>query len=224
MLVKCSLLHRRFQSPVALKPANAGSLHLHKKLMQGGFVFTSPWTNLILSERSQCQGPPAWQGTWHKGNNCNTCLRSLQPQFSLAQGCDGARLLVHLGLAGCTARESAWSDYPNAPLFLSLSWQEALAIQKALLKEFFASGPGAGCALTSLYFQERYMCWHLQKLHCGVEERPWGRLKTKLFPFSHPSLMKLKLLQENGRCLDVSCRHDFKVVMPCVYREASEIL
>lgn len=59
MSAKCSLSHRRLQSPVALKPANAGSLHMHKKLTQGSFVFTDPSTNLILSERSQCQGPPA---------------------------------------------------------------------------------------------------------------------------------------------------------------------
>lgn len=30
-------------------------------------------------------------------------------------------------------------------------------MQKALLKEFFTCGPGRVCALTSLYFQERYM-------------------------------------------------------------------
>ncbi|XP_041895790.1 tRNA (uracil(54)-C(5))-methyltransferase homolog [Corvus kubaryi] len=42
--------------------------------------------------------------------------------------------------------------------------QEALATQKALLKEFFMCGPGAVCALTSLYFQESTMtrCSHEQ--------------------------------------------------------------
>ncbi|OXB53861.1 hypothetical protein ASZ78_000828 [Callipepla squamata] len=40
--------------------------------------------------------------------------------------------------------------------------QEDLAAQKALLKEFFTCGPGAMCALTSLYFQESTMtrCSH----------------------------------------------------------------
>lgn len=49
-----------------------------------------------------------------------------------------------------------WAYRPNHsfPLF-----QEALAAQKALLREFFTCGPGAVCALTSLYFQERYWCW-----------------------------------------------------------------
>ncbi|XP_032851849.2 tRNA (uracil(54)-C(5))-methyltransferase homolog isoform X5 [Tyto alba] len=42
--------------------------------------------------------------------------------------------------------------------------QEALATQKALLKEFFTCGPGTVCALTSLYFQESTMtrCTHEQ--------------------------------------------------------------
>ncbi|XP_067404508.1 tRNA (uracil-5-)-methyltransferase homolog B [Emydura macquarii macquarii] len=35
--------------------------------------------------------------------------------------------------------------------------QEELCTQKALLKEFFTRGPGAVCALTSLYFQESTM-------------------------------------------------------------------
>ncbi|NXC71411.1 TRM2 methyltransferase, partial [Anhinga anhinga] len=44
--------------------------------------------------------------------------------------------------------------------------QEALATQKALLKEFFACGPRTVCALTSLYFQESAMtrCSHEQSL------------------------------------------------------------
>ncbi|KAM6061309.1 LOW QUALITY PROTEIN: tRNA (uracil-5-)-methyltransferase homolog B, partial [Chlamydotis macqueenii] len=42
--------------------------------------------------------------------------------------------------------------------------QEALATQKALLKEFFTCGSGTVCALTSLYFQESTMtcCSHKQ--------------------------------------------------------------
>ncbi|XP_062358865.1 tRNA (uracil-5-)-methyltransferase homolog B isoform X4 [Cinclus cinclus] len=42
--------------------------------------------------------------------------------------------------------------------------QEALATQKALLKDFFTCGPGAVCDLTSLYFQESTMtrCSHQQ--------------------------------------------------------------
>lgn len=48
--------------------------------------------------------------------------------------------------------------------------QEALATQKALLKEFFTSGPGAGCALTSLYFQESTMT------RCSHEQSPFQLL------------------------------------------------
>lgn len=53
--------------------------------------------------------------------------------------------------AGCIPGERGLIRLP----FLPHSWQEALATQKALLKEFFTCGPGAVCALTSLYFQER---------------------------------------------------------------------
>ncbi|XP_019473622.1 tRNA (uracil(54)-C(5))-methyltransferase homolog isoform X6 [Meleagris gallopavo] len=48
--------------------------------------------------------------------------------------------------------------------------QEALAAQKALLKEFFTCGPGAACALTSLYFQESTMT------RCSHEQSPFQLL------------------------------------------------
>ncbi|XP_072785380.1 tRNA (uracil-5-)-methyltransferase homolog B isoform X2 [Taeniopygia guttata] len=48
--------------------------------------------------------------------------------------------------------------------------QEALATQKALLKEFFTCGPGAVCALTSLYFQESTMT------RCSHEQSPYQLL------------------------------------------------
>ncbi|XP_069723502.1 tRNA (uracil-5-)-methyltransferase homolog B isoform X2 [Phaenicophaeus curvirostris] len=48
--------------------------------------------------------------------------------------------------------------------------QEELATQKALLKEFFTCGPGAVCALTSLYFQESTMT------RCSHEQSPFQLL------------------------------------------------
>nr|XP_009685992.1 PREDICTED: tRNA (uracil(54)-C(5))-methyltransferase homolog [Struthio camelus australis] len=48
--------------------------------------------------------------------------------------------------------------------------QEALAAQKALLREFFTCGPGAVCALTSLYFQESTMT------RCSHEQSPYQLL------------------------------------------------
>ncbi|NWT18918.1 TRM2 methyltransferase, partial [Vireo altiloquus] len=48
--------------------------------------------------------------------------------------------------------------------------QESLATQKALLKEFFTCGPGAACALTSLYFQESTMT------RCSHEQSPFQLL------------------------------------------------
>ncbi|NWX91810.1 TRM2 methyltransferase, partial [Nothoprocta pentlandii] len=48
--------------------------------------------------------------------------------------------------------------------------QEALAAQKASLKDFFTSGPGAVCALTSLYFQESTMT------RCSHEQSPYQLL------------------------------------------------
>ncbi|XP_067160212.1 tRNA (uracil-5-)-methyltransferase homolog B [Apteryx mantelli] len=48
--------------------------------------------------------------------------------------------------------------------------QEALAAQKALLKEFFTCGPGAVCSLTSLYFQESTMT------RCSHEQSPYQLL------------------------------------------------
>ncbi|NXJ11846.1 TRM2 methyltransferase, partial [Odontophorus gujanensis] len=48
--------------------------------------------------------------------------------------------------------------------------QEDLAAQKALLKEFFTCGPGAMCALTSLYFQESTMT------RCSHEQSPFQLL------------------------------------------------
>lgn len=59
--------------------------------------------------------------------------------------------------AGCVAGERALIRVPKEAAFPSHSWQEALSTQKALLKEFFTCGPGAVCALTSLYFQERWV-------------------------------------------------------------------
>ncbi|XP_062441005.1 tRNA (uracil-5-)-methyltransferase homolog B [Rhea pennata] len=47
---------------------------------------------------------------------------------------------------------------------------EALTAQKALLKEFFTCGPGAVCALTSLYFQESTMT------RCSHEQSPYQLL------------------------------------------------
>ncbi|POI34723.1 hypothetical protein CIB84_001524 [Bambusicola thoracicus] len=48
--------------------------------------------------------------------------------------------------------------------------QEALTAQKALLREFFTCGPGAACALTSLYFQESTMT------RCSHERSPFQLL------------------------------------------------
>ncbi|NXG31901.1 TRM2 methyltransferase, partial [Dromaius novaehollandiae] len=48
--------------------------------------------------------------------------------------------------------------------------QEALAAQKASLKEFFTCGPGAACTLTSLYFQESTMT------RCPHEQSPYQLL------------------------------------------------
>ncbi|XP_015715749.1 tRNA (uracil(54)-C(5))-methyltransferase homolog isoform X2 [Coturnix japonica] len=48
--------------------------------------------------------------------------------------------------------------------------QEALAAQKELLREFFTHGPGAACALTSLYFQESTMT------RCSHEQSPFQLL------------------------------------------------
>ncbi|NXX84330.1 TRM2 methyltransferase, partial [Urocolius indicus] len=48
--------------------------------------------------------------------------------------------------------------------------QEALAAQKAALKEFFTRGPGTVCALTSLYFQESTMT------RCSHEQSPFQLL------------------------------------------------
>ncbi|KAM7043126.1 tRNA (uracil-5-)-methyltransferase homolog B [Acridotheres tristis] len=48
--------------------------------------------------------------------------------------------------------------------------QEALATQKALLKEFFTCGPGTVCDLTSLYFQESTMT------RCSHEQSPYQLL------------------------------------------------
>ncbi|XP_012962597.4 tRNA (uracil-5-)-methyltransferase homolog B isoform X2 [Anas platyrhynchos] len=62
--------------------------------------------------------------------------------------------------------------------------QEALATQKALLKEFFASGPGAGCALTSLYFQESTMT------RCSHEQSPFQLLYGE--PHIFEDLLDLK--------------------------------
>ncbi|NXJ70903.1 TRM2 methyltransferase, partial [Rostratula benghalensis] len=62
--------------------------------------------------------------------------------------------------------------------------QEALAAQKALLKEFFTSGPGAVCSLTSLYFQESAMT------RCSHEQSPFQLLHGE--PHIFEELLGLK--------------------------------
>ncbi|XP_009068142.1 PREDICTED: tRNA (uracil(54)-C(5))-methyltransferase homolog [Acanthisitta chloris] len=62
--------------------------------------------------------------------------------------------------------------------------QEALATQKALLKEFFTSGPGTVCALTSLYFQESTMT------RCSHEQSPYQLLHGE--PHIFEELLGLK--------------------------------
>uniref|UniRef100_A0A8C3JNX1 tRNA (uracil(54)-C(5))-methyltransferase n=1 Tax=Calidris pygmaea TaxID=425635 RepID=A0A8C3JNX1_9CHAR len=62
--------------------------------------------------------------------------------------------------------------------------QEALAAQKALLKEFFTCGPGTVCALTSLYFQESTMT------RCSHEQSPFQLLHGE--PHIFEELLGLK--------------------------------
>ncbi|XP_009995372.1 PREDICTED: tRNA (uracil(54)-C(5))-methyltransferase homolog [Chaetura pelagica] len=62
--------------------------------------------------------------------------------------------------------------------------QEALSTQKALLKEFFTSGPGTVCALTSLYFQESTMT------RCSHQQSPFQLLHGE--PHIFEELLSLK--------------------------------
>ncbi|XP_014810859.1 PREDICTED: tRNA (uracil(54)-C(5))-methyltransferase homolog [Calidris pugnax] len=62
--------------------------------------------------------------------------------------------------------------------------QEALAAQKALLKEFFTCGAGTACDLTSLYFQESTMT------RCSHEQSPFQLLHGE--PHIFEELLGLK--------------------------------
>ncbi|NXX97470.1 TRM2 methyltransferase, partial [Centropus bengalensis] len=65
--------------------------------------------------------------------------------------------------------------------------QEALATQKALLKEFFTRGPGAVCALTSLYFQESTMT------RCSHEQSPFQLLHGEPHIFEEVLGLKFRI-------------------------------
>ncbi|XP_010567124.1 PREDICTED: tRNA (uracil(54)-C(5))-methyltransferase homolog isoform X1 [Haliaeetus leucocephalus] len=65
--------------------------------------------------------------------------------------------------------------------------QEALATQKALLKEFFMCGPGTICALTSLYFQES------TRTRCSHEESPFQLLHGEPHIFEEVLGLKFRI-------------------------------
>ncbi|KAM6413626.1 tRNA (uracil-5-)-methyltransferase homolog B isoform 2-T2 [Rhynochetos jubatus] len=65
--------------------------------------------------------------------------------------------------------------------------QEALATQKALLKEFFTCGPGSVCALTSLYFQESTMT------RCSHEQSPFQLLHGEPHIFEEVLGLKFRI-------------------------------
>ncbi|XP_071613705.1 tRNA (uracil-5-)-methyltransferase homolog B isoform X4 [Heliangelus exortis] len=65
--------------------------------------------------------------------------------------------------------------------------QEALATQKTLLKEFFTCGPGAVCALTSLYFQESTMT------RCSHEQSPFQLLHGEPHIFEEVLSLKFRI-------------------------------
>ncbi|XP_075619470.1 tRNA (uracil-5-)-methyltransferase homolog B isoform X2 [Balearica regulorum gibbericeps] len=65
--------------------------------------------------------------------------------------------------------------------------QEALAAQKALLKEFFTCGPGTVCALTSLYFQESTMT------RCSHEQSPFQLLHGEPHIFEEVLGLKFRI-------------------------------
>ncbi|XP_009284576.1 PREDICTED: tRNA (uracil(54)-C(5))-methyltransferase homolog isoform X2 [Aptenodytes forsteri] len=65
--------------------------------------------------------------------------------------------------------------------------QEALATQKALLKEFFVCGPGTVCALTSLYFQESTMT------RCSHEQSPFQLLHGEPHIFEEVLGLKFRI-------------------------------
>ncbi|XP_035744695.1 tRNA (uracil(54)-C(5))-methyltransferase homolog isoform X3 [Egretta garzetta] len=65
--------------------------------------------------------------------------------------------------------------------------QEALATQKALLKEFFTCGPGTVCALTSLYFQESTMT------RCSHEQSPFQLLHGEPHIFEEVLGLKFRI-------------------------------
>ncbi|NXU51362.1 TRM2 methyltransferase, partial [Turnix velox] len=62
--------------------------------------------------------------------------------------------------------------------------QEAVAVQKEALKEFFTCGPGTACSLTSLYFQESTMT------RCSHEQSPFQLLHGE--PHIFEELLGLK--------------------------------
>ncbi|XP_065545757.1 tRNA (uracil-5-)-methyltransferase homolog B [Lathamus discolor] len=65
--------------------------------------------------------------------------------------------------------------------------QEELATQKSLLKEFFTCGPGAICALTSLYFQESTMT------RCSHEQAPFQLLHGEPHIFEEVLGLKFRI-------------------------------
>ncbi|KAM6057393.1 tRNA (uracil-5-)-methyltransferase homolog B isoform 2-T4 [Theristicus caerulescens] len=65
--------------------------------------------------------------------------------------------------------------------------QEALATQKALLKEFFTCGPGRVCDLTSLYFQESTMT------RCSHEQSPFQLLHGQPHIFEEVLGLKFRI-------------------------------
>ncbi|PKK26882.1 hypothetical protein A306_00007500 [Columba livia] len=65
--------------------------------------------------------------------------------------------------------------------------QEALAMQKALLKEFFTCGPGRVCALTSLYFQASTMT------RCSHEQSPFQLLHREPHIFEEVLGLKFRI-------------------------------
>ncbi|XP_010221775.1 PREDICTED: tRNA (uracil(54)-C(5))-methyltransferase homolog, partial [Tinamus guttatus] len=68
--------------------------------------------------------------------------------------------------------------------------QEALAAQKASLKDFFTSGPGAVCALTSLYFQESTMT------RCSHKQSPYQLLFGEQHIFEELLGLKFRISQD----------------------------
>ncbi|XP_025910403.1 tRNA (uracil(54)-C(5))-methyltransferase homolog [Nothoprocta perdicaria] len=89
-------------------------------------------------------------------------LSPLQPCLLFHRGGHWRELVVRTGRRGDTMAIVTFHPQQLG--------QEALAAQKASLKDFFTSGPGAVCALTSLYFQESTMT------RCSHEQSPYQLL------------------------------------------------